>query len=414
MIGMARPLRTVELALPGNEASDLLPVRSSALLAAHGARRGFWTVLDEGPVERCLALLLERYDGGWTTHHLPMDAGGENGRTDDGEALARDDGWIYVVGSHFGSKRGPLRPRRAFVARFRESGAITGLPRLQVVRNGFRLHRAVNDALVAAGIVALPLGDRVRERFITATVDRGTARAKTWVRRLTAEDFPINVEGAAFTPVGTLLLGLRFPVTARGEPIVVEVADVPAMFDRTARAWPRVVGAYALTGVTRPGELTGIRALSARGDGTYDAVVGSIDALGKASVLLDDHPTGGDVPCRHVRFGPPVGPGRPAGTAAVPVADLAPLYNVEGLAELDGARYYVTDEAHRIALWIGEPDRDDPETGRDDLDHGIGGRGGPDRDAVGRGGLAPGPAGHGGVGSGIRLEGDSPDGTLRG
>jgi hypothetical protein len=116
-------LRLLEFVVGGNEASDLLPVRSDALLRAYGARRGFWTVLDEGPVERCLALLLERTDGEWVSHHVAADAGAENGRTEDGEALAHHDGWVYVFGSHFGSKAGPLRPRRAFVARFREDDA---------------------------------------------------------------------------------------------------------------------------------------------------------------------------------------------------------------------------------------------------------------------------------------------------
>ncbi len=73
---------------------------------------------------------------------MTADAGAENGRTEDGEALAHHDGWVYV----FGSKAGPLRPRRAFVARFREQDAARGTPPVQVVRNRLRLHRAVNDA----------------------------------------------------------------------------------------------------------------------------------------------------------------------------------------------------------------------------------------------------------------------------
>jgi hypothetical protein len=363
---MTIPLHTVELTVGGNEASDLLPVRSPELLAALRARRAFWTVLDEGPVERCLALLVERDGverGHWAAQHLIVDAGREQGRTEDGEALAYHAGWVYVVGSHFGSKAGPLRPRRAFVARFREADAAGGVVRLQVVRNQFRLHRAVNDALAAADITPLPPGDQVRARFIVETLSRGTARSKSWVGRLTEEDLPLNVEAAAFTPTGTLLIGLRFPVTDQGEPILVELAGVAGMFDDDPRTWPRVDRAYVLTGGTPVGELTGVRALSADGDGSYAAVIGSIDALGKGSVLLDEHPAGGDVTCRHVRFRlpglRPEGIGRssvaePAGPA-LPVelvADLAPLHNVEGLAEVDGERFYVTDEDHRVALWI--------------------------------------------------------------
>ncbi|MFG3421117.1 hypothetical protein [Micromonospora sp. NPDC048063] len=342
-------LRLLEFVVAGNEASDLLPVRSVALLRAHGARRGFWTVLDEGPVERCLALLLERDDGEWVARHVTADAGAENGRTEDGEALAHHDGWVYVFGSHFGSKGGPLRPRRAFVARFREDDAAGGALPVQVVRNRFRLHRAVNDALLKAPFTPLPPGARVRARFIGETVARGTARSKGWVSRLVPDDLPLNVEAAAFTPAGSVLIGLRFPVTADGDPILVELTGVPGMFDPVP-TWPEAAGAYVLTGVTPPGALAGFRAIAPTDDGGYAAVVGSIDALGKGSVLLDDHPTGGDVTSRHVRF-PPPGDGH-----LVPgelVADLAPFHHVEGLAELDGRSFYVTDEDHRVALWVG-------------------------------------------------------------
>lgn len=342
-------LRLLEFVVGGNEASDLLPVRSAALLRAHQARRGFWTVLDEGPVEHCLALLLELDDGRWTAHHVGADAGAENGRTEDGEALAHHDGWVYAFGSHFGSKGGPLRPRRAFVARFREDDAATGTLPVQVVRNRFRVHRAINDALTKAAFTPLPPGERVRARFVEATLVRGTARAKGWVNRLNPDDLPLNVEAAAFTPAGTVLLGLRFPVTVDGEPILVEVAGVPDMFAATP-GWPTAVAAYALTGVTPRGALTGFRAVAPTADGGYAAVIGSIDALGKGSVLLDDHPAGGDVTSRHVRFRLPrqghLIPGEP-------VADLAPFHQVEGLAELDGRCFYVTDEDHRVALWVG-------------------------------------------------------------
>jgi hypothetical protein len=347
---MTAALHTVDLIVSGNEASDLLAVRSPAVLAAYGARRAFWTVLDEAPVERSLALLVQRQDGGWAAHHLAADAGLERGRTEDAEALARLGEWIYVLGSHFGSKSGPLRPRRAFVARFREADAAVGVLRLQVVRNQFRLHRAVNDVLAGADIKPLAPGDQVRHRFIAETVARGSARAKTWVSRLAPDDLPLNVEAAAFTPAGSLLLGLRFPVTDLGEPILIEVTGMAGMFE--SGAWPRVVRAYALTGVTPPGTLTGFRALSASADGSYAAVIGSIDAIGKGSVLLDDHPTGGDVTSRHIRFRLPAEPGR-AEVPAELVADLAPMRNVEGLTEVESGHLYVTDEDQRVALWFG-------------------------------------------------------------
>jgi hypothetical protein len=337
-----------DLSVAGNEASDLLPVRDAGLLRALGARAAYWTVLDEGPVEQCLAVLALGADG-WRAHHLPADAGAEAGRTEDGEALARHGGWLYVIGSHFGSKTGPLRPKRAFIARFAEAPR----PVLQIVRHRFTLHRAINEALrglAESGHPAAPTNPaaRVHSLFIEETLRRGQAGAKQWVRDLQLGDHPINVEGAAFTPAGTLLLGLRWPVTVAGEPLIVEIAGVPEMFGEQPRPLA-VVGVYALLDVG-PGPV-GVRALAARPEfpGEYDVIVGSIDALDKDSALLDEHPQARDATCVHLRMTLPAD--RSALVKPVMVADLAPLHHVEGVAEFDGAPLYVTDEDHRVALW---------------------------------------------------------------
>jgi hypothetical protein len=85
-----------------------------------------------------------------------------------------------------------------------------------------------------------------------------------------------------------------------------------------------------------------VRALSARDDGGFDVIVGSIDALDKGSVLLNAHPEAREATCRHYRFR--------LGENPVLVRDLAPLHHVEGVSELDGQPLYVTDEEHRICL----------------------------------------------------------------
>jgi hypothetical protein len=56
-------MRVIELTAAGNEASDLLRVHDDGLLEQLQARAAFWTVLDEGPVEACLALLIQHHDG---------------------------------------------------------------------------------------------------------------------------------------------------------------------------------------------------------------------------------------------------------------------------------------------------------------------------------------------------------------
>ncbi|HEX6681691.1 MAG TPA: hypothetical protein VF062_02810 [Candidatus Limnocylindrales bacterium] len=315
-------MRVIELRAAGNEASDLLRVHDTSLLEQLRARAAFWTVLDEGPVEACLALLVQLHDGRWEARHVIADAGEQTGRTEDAEALAYHDGWVYVLGSHFGKKKGPLKARRAFIARFRES--LT--PKLEISRHAFALHRAVNDAL--AGIAATP-AEAVHAHFIEATRQRASAKGRAWIDQLVPGDHPINIEGAAFTTAGTLLLGLRWPVTPEGEPLLVEVEENLA-----------VRSIHRLTGVGQ-GPL-GVRALSARADGSFDVIVGSIDAVDKGSVLLDAHPEARDATCRHYRFR--------IGEAPVLVRDLAPLHHVEGVSELDGEPLYVTDEDHRIAL----------------------------------------------------------------
>ncbi len=336
-------MHLVELSVAGNEASDLLRVEEQSLLAELSADSAFWTVLDEGPVEKCLALLVHGPDG-WSARHVAAEAGAHDGRTEDAEALARHDGWVYVVGSHFGAKKGPLQPKRAFVARFRESAS----PRLQIVRHRFALHRAVNDALAE---LTGPAHAPVHESFVARARERGLTKGKAWAEQLRLGDHPINVEGAAFTARGTLLIGLRWPVTVTGEPILVELAGVPELFEGGELS---VAGAYVLAGLG-PGPL-GVRALCARDDGRVDVVTGSIDALDKGSVLLDAHPQARDATCRHWRFSLPAGhsAGLPAAAVIKPeaVADLAPLHHVEGIAEWQGRSLYVTDEDHRVALYV--------------------------------------------------------------
>src|SRR5687768_18405331 len=92
-------LHSVDLQLEPNEASDLAEVHEPGLLAAHGWDRAFLTVLDEGPVEDCIAVLGHE-DGaalteGWSSHRLAFTAPDAAGKTEDAEAVAVRDGRIY-------------------------------------------------------------------------------------------------------------------------------------------------------------------------------------------------------------------------------------------------------------------------------------------------------------------------------
>jgi hypothetical protein len=117
----------MELNLHPNEASGLLTMGDGALLGEHGWDLGFWAVMDEGEIEECVAAIGHRRGSpegeGWEIERLHASVDGSAGKTEDAEAITLDKntGYVYVLGSHFGSKTGPLQPKRGFVARFRET-----------------------------------------------------------------------------------------------------------------------------------------------------------------------------------------------------------------------------------------------------------------------------------------------------
>jgi hypothetical protein len=178
-------LHRLELNLHPNEASGLLTVEDGSLLEAHGWDLAFWAVLDEGEIEDCIAVIGHR-DGadlpeGWEIERLRAEPSGDAGKTEDAEAITRHDGWIYIFGSHFGSKDGPLQPKRGFVARFREVdvGHATEDPAMgmEISRESFLLHRLINDSL-REGPDLIPFGEASREALIEATIERGEKEGK--------------------------------------------------------------------------------------------------------------------------------------------------------------------------------------------------------------------------------------------
>ncbi len=354
---MAEPL-TVPLHLEPNEASDLAVVDEPGLLEAEGWDAAYLTVLDEGRVEDSIAVLGHAEGAvlqeGWSSHRLHFAPDGDLRRTEDAEAIAVRDGHAWVFGSHFGRKSGPLQPRRQFVARFELAALADGLrgarPPLQVARTRFRLHRALNDALRSAAIDVMALGDAAREAFVDATVARGHEGGKRWAEHARLGDWPLNIEGAAFRPDGTLLIGLRFPVTAAGHPILVEVRDAEALFAQDDP--PPATGAvWWLDGVGDEASPAGIRALHHSGADTFQAVVGSLDADGKDSVLLDAHPEGGASHSQHWTFTlPALASGGPVPARRVH-AFADDLRRVEGVADGPGGHaLYVVDEESRVDL----------------------------------------------------------------
>jgi hypothetical protein len=351
----------MDLNLHPNEASGLVDIGNRTLLGEQGWDLGFWAVLDEGEIEDCIAAIGHR-DGSpenedWEIERLHAEVKGDADKTEDAEAIARDDRTdsVYILGSHFGSKSGPLQPKRGFVARFRESDVIhvTEDPamQLEVSRQSFALHRVINDALKEGGPDLIPLGKQSHKSLIAATIERGEKEGKKWAGLVREDDYPINIEGAAFRKSGTLLLGLRFPTTAEGRPILIELEGIDRLFDRDAL--PEVAGFWTVDAVGRNGDIAGVRDLSlvrTEGGEELHLVTGNVDSRDKQSVLVKDYAGGRETIATHFRCDLPLGVHSGALRGEF-VREFPSLPRVEGITVTEGGRaFYVTDEDEGVHL----------------------------------------------------------------
>jgi len=346
-----------DLHLEPNEASDLCPVFTPDLLLARGWDRAFVTVLDEACAEDAIALLTHDaarpLSDGWEALRIHAEPNGGRGRTEDAESCARRDGWIYLLGSQFGKKVGPLHARRSWIARISEdalAGSLDGEPaHLEIARTRFGIHRAVNDALAAAAVHLLPLGPSARAAYIDATMAIGAEKGKRWAGRVKSGDQPINVEGMEFRSNGRALLGLRYPTTAAGHPVLVELDDVESLFDDPDSV-PQCSNVWVLEDVGDLDEPAGVRALHTDGDDRFDAIVGDLDAPDKGAVVLEDHPQGTEARSRHLRFELPLLAAGGAVTTEL-LHDFGEIRRVEGVVvDEQGHHHYVIDEEGRVAL----------------------------------------------------------------
>ena len=355
-------LHGVDLHIAPHEASDLLPIASDSMLGAHGWDLGFWAVLDDVRAERSLVAIGHRSEAvavaeGWEAIRVRGRAHGDTRRTEDAEALACHAGHVYVFGSHFGGKRGPLEPQRAFVARFEEEAVPlplgSGKVELEVARNAFALHRAVNDALREARVPLHEIDADVCERFVEGARRRGAKKDKAWAERLQEGDVPINVEGAAFRANGALLLGLRLPTTADGDPLLVELASVDPLFSGGEEEI-EVSGFWILQGLGSPQAPAGVRALRDRGFEVH-AITGSLEGVGKDSAVLEEHPEGERSRSTHSLFRLPNRRGRLRRVRPTVVRHFPHLRDVEGLSpDTHGRFYYVADSDDKVPLRFSE------------------------------------------------------------
>lgn len=340
-------MHETDLHLEPNEASDLSRVLSPATLQAHGWDRAMLTVLDEACAEDALALLVHTtgapLDEGWEARRVHAEPNAGKGKTEDAEACAVRDGYAYILGSQFGKKAGPLSARRSWIARIREDALVSADAHLEIARLRFGLHRAVNDAL--AGVDLLPLGPLARERYIDATIAIGAKGDKRWAGRILPADQPLNVEAMEFRPSGSLVLGLRYPVTVQGHPLLVEITNPEGLFADEAPEPGRV---WWLENVGAANAPAGLRALDTRGEDHFDAIIGDLDAANKSATVLEDHPDGGKAESEHVRF---TLTDEGGAVRAETVHRFGEIRRVEGVAiDHEGHSHYVIDEEGHVAL----------------------------------------------------------------
>ncbi len=337
-------MHETDLHLEPNEASDLTVID----VAKPGYDRVMLTVLDEANAEDALALLihLEGYplDDGWEAIRVHTEPSTGDDKTEDAEACATRDGYAYLLGSQFGKKAGPLSARRSWIARIPEHDLVHAeKPTLEIARLRFGLHRAVNDAL--RGTDLLPLGDLARERYIDATIANG--EKKRWNGRVQPGDQPINVEAMEFTADGSLVLGLRYPVSAEGHPLLDEILHPECLFE-DPDALPQLGRVWWLENVGGAHAPAGFRALDTRDGHEFDAVIGDLDAANKSATVLEDHPEGGAAASEHVRFSLT---GEGGGAQAETLHHFGEIRRVEGVAiDQEGHSHFVIDEEGHVAL----------------------------------------------------------------
>lgn len=348
-------LMELEVEIAPNEGSGLCAIGSGAVLDRLGWDIGFWVVLDDtGVGEGTVAVGRSRKDGAIAWQARTLETALDGGAlTDDGEDCVRVGGWIYVFGSHYGSKEGPLERERQFVARFRESDAFGDGPvRMELASTGFRLHRLLNDALAAAGIELWPLAHEVREALVgSAIVGAEEDGRDEHAARIEPGDQPINIEGVAGHGEG-VLVGLRYPTSADGHPLLIELSAIEALFSGELPAVERV---WVVEGVGNRWVPAGIRGLGEGPDGALEALTGNLDSTGKGSVLIDAHPEAGLARSAHFRLELEAATGKHGVASAELVREFPGLTRVEGVAHDPlGRTFYVSDVDDRVALRYAE------------------------------------------------------------
>lgn len=236
----------------------MLPVRSSELLKRLGLSTAWWLAHDEADLSGMVSLLSPGDDDdSWSVQTLTLETTLEQRELTDAEALAYAEGSVFVFGSGFIGRNERLDDRRSFVVRFPEAAIEVdpgGLPHTsdtQVLDVGSIFVESVNRAIRDQGIELLPAAKRLTKKMKRSGFDE--------------LEQPINIEGVSFSG-DNLVLGLRWPVTAKGEPIVAILWGARAVL--TDESWSAAalgscpVSVQVITGVGSTKRPAGIRGMA--------------------------------------------------------------------------------------------------------------------------------------------------------
>lgn len=353
-VAWSESLVEVDQPVAGYEASDLLAVQNRGILEARGWDIGFWTISDEKEIQKNLAMIGHEKGAplgkNWHVEPVAVRAASK-AKTDDAEILCRQGDWIYIIGSHFGKKGGPLKASRQFFARFSESGVEIEAGQcsvsVDIYKDEFFLHRLINDSLAAMRPEVIESTEAERTKFITDAQREGMEEKEKWVHRIKNDDWPLNIEGGDFLPNGVLLLGLRYPVSREGHPLLVEIEHIDGLFSASSEL-PRISGVRIIENVGKKEQLTGIRSLRCR-ENMFHIITGSIDSRPEVSLLLQVHPDGEDADCAHYVVTLPSDGGKYI--QATSVRTFEKTQNIEGIGfDTDGHVFYIKDAIGQTPL----------------------------------------------------------------
>lgn len=250
-------LRRITLETPLNEASGLAQVRDPALLRGLDADAAWFVIHDEGTAHSMVSIVV-RSRGAFSVVPFEVDAG-RGTRLTDAEALTLDGDDVLIVGSGFIGPKNRVDERRSFIAKVRAPRAPEhrGQPApIDIVELGASLMNGINHALEESDLDTMPLAKSVAKKMPTADTQ------------------PINIEGAAVVN-DDLVLGLRWPVTQSGNPILAIVHAFRSLFAMPES--PLRISLVSLPDVGSGKRPSGIRGLSSRpGPGSNPSVLHAI------------------------------------------------------------------------------------------------------------------------------------------